>query len=69
MKEIKNAYLREAGACFPDDVFIPPAEDKSKVIMLEDLLSTRILKYWTWNSFSGVKNSSCAAEKYTCNFI
>lgn len=42
MKEIKNAYLREAGACFPDDVFLPPAENKSKVIMLEELFPSRI---------------------------
>lgn len=37
MKEIKNAYLREAGARFPDDVFLPPAEDKGTVIMPKEL--------------------------------
>lgn len=43
MKEIKNAYLREAEACFPDDdVLLPPDEDKSKVITQDELFSTKV---------------------------
>lgn len=38
MNEIKNACLRETGACL-HDVFLPAAKDKSTVTMLEDLFS------------------------------
>lgn len=73
MKEIKNAYLREAGACFPHDVFLLPAEDESKVIMRGDLSSARIwdiehgIHYHVWKILLGERTTrNLIFESYHC---
>lgn len=73
MKEIKNAYLREAGACFPHDVFLLPAEDESKVIMRGDLSSARIwdiehgIHYHVWKILLGERTPrNLISESYHC---